>query len=439
MTMSSPVDLDSRTQRTQPGDDPGDPVGFLVPQLARAADDGPAARLRGREAEHRDLVDGRGGLRRRRPRSPRSSDDRTTRSAIGSPAPSSGRAALVDRRRPSVRSRSMTARRVGLTPTPRNRSSASGWIAPATSQNAAAEGSPGTTSSRAATVWPPSISTTAPPSGVASGPHGDAARPEHPLGVIPRRDRFADPGRALGRAAGQQDRRLHLRRRHRRRPVDRAEAPPGGHDQRRPLAGHALHARRPSRGAARRCAPSAVAAARRRRRGSHRIGCAGDDAREQPHARAGVAAVEDRRGLAKASGAVRRDDVVDVARPRPAVRVTRAPSASTIPAVERTSAPSPAPLIRDVAVREEREHQRPVADRLVAGQPELARQPRRARRPVGVPAGVVVVVISVLREPAGAGRVDVRPDDRAGAVAQVANVLVDGHELAPSALGTRRG
>ena len=40
----------------------------------------------------------------------------------------------------------MTARRVGLTPTPRRVSSASGWIAPATSQNAAADTSPGTRS-----------------------------------------------------------------------------------------------------------------------------------------------------------------------------------------------------------------------------------------------------------------------------------------------------
>ena len=51
----------------------------------------------------------------------------------------------------------MTARRVGLTPTPRSVSSASGWIAPATSQNAAADTSPGTRSSTACTVRPPSI------------------------------------------------------------------------------------------------------------------------------------------------------------------------------------------------------------------------------------------------------------------------------------------
>ena len=50
----------------------------------------------------------------------------------------------------------MTARRVGLTPTSWMTSSASGWIAPATSQNAAAETSPGTCSAIAATALPPS-------------------------------------------------------------------------------------------------------------------------------------------------------------------------------------------------------------------------------------------------------------------------------------------
>ena len=50
----------------------------------------------------------------------------------------------------------MTARRVGLTPTSWIVSSASSWIAPATSQKAAADTSPGTRSSIARTVRPPS-------------------------------------------------------------------------------------------------------------------------------------------------------------------------------------------------------------------------------------------------------------------------------------------
>ena len=53
----------------------------------------------------------------------------------------------------------MTARRVGLTPTPSSTSSASGWAAPATSQKAAAEMSPGTASSSGRTTWPPAIDT----------------------------------------------------------------------------------------------------------------------------------------------------------------------------------------------------------------------------------------------------------------------------------------
>ena len=58
----------------------------------------------------------------------------------------------------------MTARRVGLTPTPRSVSSASGWMAAATSQNAADETSPGTRSLTALTDIPPSrLIATGPP------------------------------------------------------------------------------------------------------------------------------------------------------------------------------------------------------------------------------------------------------------------------------------
>ena len=66
----------------------------------------------------------------------------------------------------------MTARRVGLTPTPVRRSSASGWIAPATSQNAAAETSPGTRSLTVCTAIPPWIVQATEPSGAAARPTG---------------------------------------------------------------------------------------------------------------------------------------------------------------------------------------------------------------------------------------------------------------------------
>ena len=90
------------------------------------------------------------------PRSmPWRSDERTSRSATGSPTPSStpdrpstGRSSIWA---PMRRRRSMMARRVGFTPTPSSVSSASGWIAPATSQKAAADTSPGTRSSTACT------------------------------------------------------------------------------------------------------------------------------------------------------------------------------------------------------------------------------------------------------------------------------------------------
>ncbi len=67
-------------------------------------------------------------------------------------------------RAPIRRSRSMMARRVGFTPTSRSRSSASGWMAPATSQKAAADTSPGTRSSIACTVVPPCIDQVTAPS-----------------------------------------------------------------------------------------------------------------------------------------------------------------------------------------------------------------------------------------------------------------------------------
>ena len=117
----------------------------------------------------------------------------------------------------------MTARRVGLTPTSRRASSASGWIAPATSQKAAADTSPGTRSSIACTASPPRTVTTAAAvrAGLALDRH--AACAEHPLGVVAGRDRLADRRPTLGSKPGQQDRRLDLCARDRRRVVDRPE------------------------------------------------------------------------------------------------------------------------------------------------------------------------------------------------------------------------
>ena len=90
----------------------------------------------------------------------------------------------------------MMARRVGFVLTPSRRSSASGWIAPATSQKAAPDGSDGTVSAIAA-----GSDRAVEADGVgAVGPgrllDGDAPRAEHPLGVVAGRDRLGHRGLA---------------------------------------------------------------------------------------------------------------------------------------------------------------------------------------------------------------------------------------------------
>ena len=82
------------------------------------------------------------------------------------PEPAEPSCSTISMSAPMSRSTSIAARRDGLMPTPTSRSSASGWIAAATSQGIAAERSPGTSSERGAgragpwivvTVpWPPS-------------------------------------------------------------------------------------------------------------------------------------------------------------------------------------------------------------------------------------------------------------------------------------------
>ena len=165
---SSPSTSTSRAERGEARRDAGDPVGLLVAQLAGAAD-AASCRRRGRR---RGTGPGSRRSRRRRRAGPRSMAwsrlERIVMSAIGSPpstAGPSGRSTTSLMSAPIEPRMSMTARRVGLTPTPRRVSSASGWIAPATSQNAAAETSPGTRSLTASTVDPPSRLIAAPPPG----------------------------------------------------------------------------------------------------------------------------------------------------------------------------------------------------------------------------------------------------------------------------------
>ena len=122
----------------------------------------------------------------------------------------------------------------------------------------------------------------------------------------------------------------------------------------------------------------------RRRRGSSVIGSPARMPAEQPQARPGVAAVEDPVRLGQAVGAGRHDPVADTFRPS-------VPTALDGGA-ERRDDPGRRPDVGAVAGAvdpalaggERRQHQRPMADRLVAGQAQLAAQPRGradARRP----------------------------------------------------------
>ena len=296
----------------------------------------------------------------------------------------------------------MTARRVGLTPTPADLSSASGWIAPATSQKAAAETSPGTRSSIARTVTPPSI-----------GPRDPADRPGWPTSsrstATPRArsirsvwSRVATASRTVVRPSARSPARriadFTCALGTGRRDVDRPERGVTDHGQGR----KGIVRRAWSAAPIERSGSMIRATGRRRNEASpSRTAVIGRPARipanrrrlvpELPQSRAAV-------GLAEAVRARRDDQVVDVpivrrvgsarpARPPPRARCARSA------AVERTSAPSPAPVIRLSPRGQRREHQRPMADRLVAGQAQLAAQPRgraatvRERRARSTPPG----------------------------------------------------
>ena len=174
------VDVDPDAEGPKAARRAVDPVGLLVAQLTRAAEQPQTlvsveqtANIGGGTIWNKAALDEVAEI-------DRSSLERTTRSATGSPTPSSaapvpaparlplplpsiGRSSI---RAPIARRMSMIARRVGLTPTLRSVSSASGCVAPATSQNAAAEMSPGTRSLTVPTLDPPSRLTAAPPPSV---------------------------------------------------------------------------------------------------------------------------------------------------------------------------------------------------------------------------------------------------------------------------------
>ena len=164
----------------------------------------------------------------------RSVDDRTRRSAIGSPTPSSGR-------RPCGRSSMSRAHRaqdvddgaagrvdadvaeaelgVGMDRRPRRARTPPPRRRPGPAPSIACTASP-----------PPTVQATA-PSGAVGPLDRHAACPQHPLRVIARRDRLADRRPPLRPEPRQQDRRLHLRARHRRRVVDRPKRGTTDHGQ----------------------------------------------------------------------------------------------------------------------------------------------------------------------------------------------------------------
>ena len=254
MRRSSPSISIRAPRARRPGGRPGDPVRFLVAELAGAADDGRAGRRGRGEAQDRDLVDRGGhvgraevdGPQRRRAHDAGRPAARRRRRRGASACGRSSMSAPIERRM------SMTARRVGLTPTSRRPSSASGWIAPATSQNAAAETSPGTRSAIALHRQPSFDRPGHRPVRRVGPLDRHAPRPQHPFRVVARRDRLANRRPPVRPQPRQQDRRLHLCARHRRRVVDRPERGTTDHGQGWEgvvLRGHG--ARRPSSAAVR--------------------------------------------------------------------------------------------------------------------------------------------------------------------------------------------
>ena len=114
-------------------------------------------------------------------------------------------------RAPKRRRTPRSAVRVGFRPTSSISMREPGRAAAATSQKAADEKSPGTTSVRPCRRWPPVTETVRP-----STRDVAAERRQRPLRVVARRGRLGDAGRAVGVQAGEQHGALDLGARHRR-------------------------------------------------------------------------------------------------------------------------------------------------------------------------------------------------------------------------------
>ena len=217
MRRSSPSTSTPGPEGRQPGRDAGDPVGFLVPELARATDRGRATRPGGGQAQDRDLVDRAGHLGRPEVDGVelRGTDDEVGHRLADVGVAAGATWALVD---------------VGAHRPQDVDDRAAGRVDPDVAQGQLGIGMDGGSdqpegggemSRRNALVdrlhRHPSFHRPGHPSVVRRGPlHRDPASPEHAFRVVTRRDPFPDRRPALGPHTGQQDGRLHLRRRHRR-------------------------------------------------------------------------------------------------------------------------------------------------------------------------------------------------------------------------------
>ena len=357
----SAVAADVRAERAEGVRDRLDPVGLLHAQLGGAAHDAVAARVPASEREERQLVDEQrhlGGADRRR-------DELGGGCRGRRPARRRSRRRLKTVMRAPIRS-STSSRPVrrGLRPTPWIVSSEPASSVAATRNGAAEEKSPGISSS-------PSSSRSAGATVTLRGfrvTRAPAAR-EHVLGVVARRQRLLDRRlAALGEQPGEEHGGLHLRARDRELVRDRpCSAPPSTVSGARPSVvstvapicrerlGDPLH-----RARAERLVAGELEAAL----------LAGEQAGQQAHQRAGVAAVDRRvrRAQPAQAGAGdaqrRRVVLVDLGRrargpPRSSTRCRRSGRSRG----SRVS-PSATAAEQDGAVR----------DRLVAGHGDVARE-----------------------------------------------------------------
>ena len=207
------VGLDIGAQGAQASADAVDPVQFLVAQLARATDDG-ACRAAVAAARQRTGISSiaaaaSAGLRSMAWRDGRADDEVGERLADAVEDPSARGRLLDDGAHRAQEVDDRAAGRIDADVVD-DRSSAAGWIAPATSQKRRAT-SPGTCCSIARHAC--SSLDRSPHRAIGAHRSARQARPapEHPLGVVARRDRLADRRLAFREEAREQERALHLR------------------------------------------------------------------------------------------------------------------------------------------------------------------------------------------------------------------------------------